>query len=385
MPLTPPSSTKKFNLASAPGGGAPNRALRKKRKWWGQQVASKSQLNVATTPLRQARAFAEDMMVQAGLDLDEVLPDFDRNYKMLQRKMSSALNIPRIQMPVIEPKTDLAAFAKRLQSGHIDIFPPYARGRIGGDADLFPWYPEMRGGKRGKEWVTLGFVDGDVSDDVVKARLVMTACRDLLPLQGEIWLSNCIGNIISFGPAEPGGFLLTNAVVIISKEGYILDGHHRFGQAMLASPKLKMKTLKVPLDIETLLKVGRSYGSAIGNAPKESLAVRGHSAAVARIFEHRLEAARQVVAECGEGSYYHEFEEAAGAGAAGAGYRAARKRRPAAKPQQKKAAPAKAPKTYPAYKPKKRHEKKVMGVSVPTSKRGLKRQLGRFFGASSGK
>jgi hypothetical protein len=37
---------------------------------------------------------------------------------------------------------------------------------------------------------------------------------------------------------------------------------------MLTDPSLKMQSLHIPLDIETLLKMGRSYGAAIGNEPK---------------------------------------------------------------------------------------------------------------------
>jgi hypothetical protein len=37
---------------------------------------------------------------------------------------------------------------------------------------------------------------------------------------------------------------------------------------MLANPTLKLSALWIPLDIKTLLAMGRSYGNAIGNRQK---------------------------------------------------------------------------------------------------------------------
>jgi hypothetical protein len=37
---------------------------------------------------------------------------------------------------------------------------------------------------------------------------------------------------------------------------------------MLANPPLKLSALYIPLDIKTLLAMGRSYGNAIGNKQK---------------------------------------------------------------------------------------------------------------------
>jgi hypothetical protein len=37
---------------------------------------------------------------------------------------------------------------------------------------------------------------------------------------------------------------------------------------MRADPNLKLNSLNVPLDLEMLLKVGRTYGTAVGNRAK---------------------------------------------------------------------------------------------------------------------
>ena len=238
------------------------------RKSVGGAILGKSYtLNVRDISAGKAISFAKKAFSDAGLDLYKEIPDFDKNFTLLKKRMKYAKDIPRVMMPVIEPD-DLKKFSDDLSKGRVDIFQPWAAGKFGDGK--FPWYPELKGGKPGEEWITLGTKDGDPSDDMVAPKPGMLPVKSLKPLQGEIWFDKLIGSLLKFGLPEPGGFLLTNAVIIVSKEGYILDGHHRFGQAMLTDPGLKIRALKVPLGIDLLLKVGRSYGSAIGNVPKES-------------------------------------------------------------------------------------------------------------------
>ena len=225
-----------------------------------ESLDESSQLNVATTPLAKARAYAEAAFEKAGKSLDEVIPDFDENYVALQTATGRALDMPRNQMPVIEP-TDMAAFMARLKKGALDILQPWARGKL----DL---PTKFRSKPEGKEWVQLGYKDGDKNDDKLSAKLGAKAARTLIPTQSQIWLSKLVENIIQFGvPSQSSS--ITKATIIVSKEGYILDGHHRYGQAMLANPNLGLRALFVPLPIKLLLKVGRAYGEAIGNTVKE--------------------------------------------------------------------------------------------------------------------
>jgi|GEM_PF-2750703 len=217
-------------------------------------------LNVANTPLKKARDYADKVFAGYGTSLDAVLPDFDRHYLLLQKKVARAPAIPRIKMPVIEPG-DMDLFNKRLNEGKLDIFKPYAKGKLVNPKDtaLEP----------GEEWVELGVKDGDPNDDVVRGKRAKVNVIKLLPTQNEIWLENVIPNIAKFGKAGPGSPIL-KAPVIMSAEGYILDGHHRYAQAMLADPGLALSGLYIPLDIDNLLEIGRSYGEAIGNKPKQA-------------------------------------------------------------------------------------------------------------------
>ena len=217
-------------------------------------------LNVATLNLVKARKYAETQFGIAKQNLDEVIPDFDKNYINLKKSCTSALDVARIDMPVIEP-SDMKMFTKKLAAGHVDIFRPY-------NYDNFVQrFPKDLNKSSGKNWVTLGMEDGQVKDDVVKGKWTKIPANKLKPTQSQIWLEKLIDNIIEYGVPQSGS-PITKASVIASQEGYILDGHHRYGQAMLANPTLKLSALWIPLDIKILLAMGRSYGNAIGNTQK---------------------------------------------------------------------------------------------------------------------
>ena len=216
--------------------------------------------NVASLSLDKARDYAESEFNNAGKALQEVIPDFDKNYRNLQKACRSALDIPRIEMPVIEPD-DMKLFTHKLALGHIDIFKPYKVDSFIGR------FPKGLNKKQGRQWITLGVKDGDLHDDIIKGKWTKFPAKKLKPTQSQIWLEKLVGNIIQFGVPQDGS-PITKASVIASQEGYILDGHHRYGQAMLANPPLKLMALYIPLDIKTLLAMGRSYGNAIGNKQK---------------------------------------------------------------------------------------------------------------------
>ena len=215
-----------------------------------------TKLNCATVPLKRARKYSETEFLKVHKSLDKVLPNFDRNYMLLQDRCKNALNIPRSQMPVIEPK-DMAKFQRKIKAGHIDIFRPYV------STDIFP---KKFIGKKDAKYLTLGLKDGVKGDDVIKAKIIQVPAIKLLPLQSQIWLNKLITYIAQYGVPKKGS-RVTKTTIIISGDYYILDGDHRYGQVILANPSLKMRCLFVPLSIGLLLKMTKSYGMAIGNPP----------------------------------------------------------------------------------------------------------------------
>lgn len=218
----------------------------------------KYSLNVATVPLDKARAYAKKVFADSGKKLEDELPDFDNNYMRLQRATKAALDVPRIDMPVIEPD-DMKKFDADLKAGKVDIFKPFVKGKL--------YTPKGLTKSTGAKWIGLGLKDGKEGDDVVQGRWTSIAGDRLKPTQSQIWLEKLVGNIAKFGKPRAGSPVL-KTTVIVSKEGFILDGHHRFGQIMLAEPGLRLKALYVPVGIRRLLKVGRTYGNALGNKQK---------------------------------------------------------------------------------------------------------------------
>ena len=103
----------------------------------------------------------------------------------------------------------------------------------------------------------------------MRARMMRVPAGKLLPIQSQVWLEKLVKNIDKFGVPKQGS-PVTDATLIISKDNRIIDGHHRWGQAVLSDPGLKMQVLKVPFDLEELLLIARTYGAAKGRAYKES-------------------------------------------------------------------------------------------------------------------
>ena len=56
-----------------------------------------------------------------------------------------------------------------------------------------------------------------------------------------------------------GDFPDITDTIIVSSDGYIIDGHHRWAACRLISPTIKMQTIQVELPIRKLLRVIRDY------------------------------------------------------------------------------------------------------------------------------
>ena len=224
-------------------------------------------LNVATLPVDEAYDWSLKQFEDAGLKMEEYIPHFKENYASLQEECQGALDVPRIEMPVIDPE-QLEKFATSLMAGQLDVFEPFAEGRkeVYSPKDLF--------GDTNRAWkfLFLGLQDGRIDDDVVTARIQRTVVGLMRPTQSQIWLEKLIGNIIQFGQPQADGSgaynndsIILQKTIAISQEGFILDGHHRYAQIALVNPALRMRTLYIAMPMRRLLDISRPYGNAIGN------------------------------------------------------------------------------------------------------------------------
>lgn len=224
-------------------------------------------LNVATVPVEEAYAWSKGQFDKAGLNMKDYIPHFRENYQSLQDECASAIDVPRIEMPVIDPE-QLKQFATSMMAGHLDVYAPFAEGRTE------PYSPNdlYEDTEKALKFLYLGLQDGILQDDVVEATMTRTTVGLMRPTQSQIWLEKLIDNIIKFGtPQEDGSgaygrdALILGKTIAISQEGFILDGHHRYAQIVLVNPALKMQTLYIALPIRRLLEISRPYGNAIGN------------------------------------------------------------------------------------------------------------------------
>lgn len=199
----------------------------------------------------------KDLNLTVKGNIKTKIPRVEKNIELLQRKLKGSYNIPRNQMPVIK-RGQVLDFKKDLEAGNIDVNKPFARGGH--------YFPTNLSSKEGQYWLTLGRKDGSIKDDKVKCKLQDIAVARLKPTQSQIWLDVIQKNINKFGLE----LKKDDAVIIASKEGYILDGHHRYARQMINDPQGKLKVLMVPFDISYLIKVARSYGNAIGNKQNEN-------------------------------------------------------------------------------------------------------------------
>ncbi len=220
-------------------------------------------LNCANTPVDKAIAYAQGQCSADGKSMAEYFSDFKPNYLLLQEKCDLALDLPRIEMPVIEPE-QMDEFQESLTKGHIDVNEPVAKAPQSKSK-----YPTDLGfDLRGRQWLYRGTRDGAIEDDILDAQMTEIAVADLKPSQSQIWLEKVVGMSLYFGPLKQSSEFLHEAPIIVSSDGYILDGHHRFGAAMVSNPSLRLTALKVDMEIRELVKMARSYGNAIGNEQK---------------------------------------------------------------------------------------------------------------------
>lgn len=215
---------------------------------------------VNTTP-EKAREYAEKQFEKYNTTLDKELPDFDKNYKAAQSKAKLG-HTKRKDMPVIENK-DIKDLQNRLSKGYIDITEPHSKEVSGTNP-----FPEGLTGEDAKQWLKNGLKKYDKAksdkDDIVSVTKSSVPVNKLKPIQQQIYFDKSIDVMARLGVSSSKNFMKTQ-IFIISKDNFIIDGHHRFQSMMLIDPSMKANTLTIDLPISKLLPMTKSYGDAVGN------------------------------------------------------------------------------------------------------------------------
>jgi hypothetical protein len=102
-------------------------------------------------------------------------------------------------------------------------------------------------------------------DDKLKVKKASLPATKLLPSQNTVFLGKALDQAIrGIGGGDLGA--------IISKDSYIMDGHHRWACTILNDPNLKLGGVKIDLPADELIYVLRAVGDALenprGTAPK---------------------------------------------------------------------------------------------------------------------
>jgi hypothetical protein len=109
-----------------------------------------------------------------------------------------------------------------------------------------------------KIFTNKGEMDGEKMDDVVRTKPVGIPAMKLKPSQDAVYLGKSLG--MAIGGVEGG-----ELGAIISKDNYILDGHHRWAATLFNNPRAIIKGFQSDLNIGDLIPVLRALGDAFGN------------------------------------------------------------------------------------------------------------------------
>jgi hypothetical protein len=216
-------------------------------------------IEVIKTSLDKAHSYVERLYKQAGKSFEDDYPNFDENYIFVQMQIAGA-NTKRKDMPVIST-AEVKQFQRKLIKGELDIRAPFAK-----ETNISNPFPEGLAGKQAEEWLTNGIYikDGSKTDDKVKVRKISIRVRELIPIQQQIYFDKIMKWSVKKG-LKVTLEILKSRISIVSSDNHLIDGHHRYLQAMLIDPDMKINALQIDLPFSKLLPLTLAYSDAIGN------------------------------------------------------------------------------------------------------------------------
>ncbi len=120
------------------------------------------------------------------------------------------------------------------------------------------YFPNPLNARLAAIYTQKGEMDGKHEDDVVNVSKKSWSADKLKPSQSAIYLGKSLGMAV-------GGVKGGDLGSVVSKDGHILDGHHRWAATLLAEPKAKISGLQADLGIGDLVPVLRALGDSFGN------------------------------------------------------------------------------------------------------------------------
>lgn len=105
---------------------------------------------------------------------------------------------------------------------------------------------------KAKESVKMGLHDGSIKDDQVDYKVKTFKCNDLRASQTELIIKKCLDMAIGKMLSKKGT-IGGDLGAMVSKDGYIMDGHHRWGASFLCDPTALIEATQIMLDGENLV------------------------------------------------------------------------------------------------------------------------------------
>lgn len=217
-------------------------------------------IELAQTNVEKAFEYTTNLLGNkiSNSEWKEFLDTFKTNYTVAKTKTERTGTTQRYDMPVVDTK-QVKYLQKRLLSGHLDVID-HTTNREHDDDTFKPFLS----GDIATEWLERGIKDGVEKDDIINVVKETISVINLKPIQKQIYFDKSIGNILEYGIEDTKVFL-KEEITIISKDGFIIDGHHRWLSAMLINPELEINVLKIDIHKDRLVKLLLAYGDAIGN------------------------------------------------------------------------------------------------------------------------
>lgn len=200
---------------------------------------------------------AVKFMSDRGLD-PFTIPNFEKHFEAAKKKAKKG-KTKRKDMPVIENE-DVRKLQARLKNGTLDINKPLAK-----DTDPKNPFPQGLSGLEASKFMERGLKDGSIKDDQIDVNITRVKIGDLTPIQRQIYFDKSMGATIKFGIDTSIDFIKNKSFFIISKDKYIIDGHHRYLTAMLIDPNMMVNALMIDLPLKKLLPLSVAYSDAIGH------------------------------------------------------------------------------------------------------------------------
>lgn len=173
-------------------------------------------LEAADLPYTSALEYATKKFQENGKDLNKLLPNFEKNYRIAQQKLSMGQTKLRKDMPVIR-QADMHELQRILVGGGIKTHQSEHRGNKAIHFSM--------------QWIEVG---------------------KLIPIQKQVYFDKVIDAQATETRRQTMNFL-QNVIFIVSSDNRIIDGHHRWLSAILINPAIKIKALVVDLPIIELL------------------------------------------------------------------------------------------------------------------------------------